>query len=138
MTDSPALAARYGAPRQRLTKRTARILIVAALAVAVAVAGWLTYTSSVRSGVQSKDVGFSTPDAWHAEIDFQVTKDASATAVCAVHALSDSFAVVGFKEIEIGPDAHASSTTTTLHRVPLRTESAAVSGVVDSCWLKAS
>ncbi|GAB3280715.1 hypothetical protein GCM10027449_21640 [Sinomonas notoginsengisoli] len=138
MTDSPALAARYGVPRRRLTKRTARILIVAALAVAVAVAGWLTYTSSARSGVESKDVGFSTPDAWHAEIDFQLTKNASATAVCAVHALSGAYAVVGYKEVEIGPDAGGSGTTASLHRVALRTESAAVSGVVDSCWLKAS
>ncbi|GHG48771.1 hypothetical protein GCM10012320_16300 [Sinomonas cellulolyticus] len=138
MTDSPALAARYGAARPRLAKRTARLLVVAALVVAVAVAGWLTYVSNARSGVQSKDVGFSTPDPWHAEIDFQVTKDASATAVCAVHALSQDFAVVGFKEVEIGPDANGSGTATSLQRVPLRTESAAVSGVVDSCWLKAS
>jgi hypothetical protein len=112
------------------------VLIAVALVVGIAVAGWLTYTSAVRSGVSSKDIGFSTPDAWHAEIDFQVTKDAAATAVCAVHALSDTYAVVGFKEVEIGPDARKAGSTTSLERVPLRTESAAVSGVVDSCWLK--
>lgn len=136
MTSSPALAARYGAPRRRFTKRGARIVIIAALVVGVLVAGWLTYASSVRSGVTPKDIGFSTPDAWHAEVDFQVSKDASATAVCAVHALSDTYAVVGFKEVEIGPEPGKSGTTTTLERIPLRTESAAVSGMVDSCWLK--
>ena len=136
MTDSPALAARYGATRRRLTKQRARWVIAVALVVGIAAAAWLTYTSSVRAGVSSNDIGFSTPDPWHAEIDFQVSKDASATAVCAVQALSDTYAVVGFKEVEIGPDAGRSGTTTSLQRVPLRTETAAVSGVVDSCWLK--
>ena len=137
MTESPDLAARYGAPRRRLSRRAVRYIIVAALVVAIAVAGWLTYTSNTAGGgVDSKDIGFSTPDAWHAEIDFQVSKDANATAVCAVHALADDFGVVGYKEIEIGPTNGARGMTTTLQRVPLRTESAAVSGVVDSCWVK--
>jgi hypothetical protein len=136
VTDSPALAARYGAPRRGFTKQRARLVIIVALVVGIAAAAWLTYTSSVRAGVSSNDIGFSTPDPWHAEIDFQVSKDASATAVCAVHALSDTYAVVGFKEVVIGPDAGRSGTTTSLQRVPLRTETAAVSGVVDSCWLK--
>lgn len=135
MTDS--LAARYGAPRRRLTRRTARLVIVAALVVAVAIAGWLTYTSNAAGGgVASKDIGFSTPDAWHAEVDFQISKDASATAVCAIRALAEDFAIVGYKEVEIGPTDGAKGKTTTLQRVPLRTETAAVSGVVDSCWLK--
>ena len=88
MSQTPTLASRYGTPRRGLPKRTARILVVVALVVGIAVAGWLTVLSTTRNAVTSKDIGFRTPDAWHAELDFAVTKDASASAVCAVKALS--------------------------------------------------
>ncbi|WP_255405565.1 DUF4307 domain-containing protein [Sinomonas sp. R1AF57] len=135
MSQTPTLASRYGTPRRGLPKRTARILVVVALVVGIAVAGWLTVLSTTRNAVTSKDIGFRTPDAWHAELDFAVTKDASASAVCAVKALSETYAVVGYREVAIGPDRSATGTTTSSTTAALRTESAAVSAMVDSCWL---
>jgi hypothetical protein len=137
VSQSPTLASRYGTPRRALTKRTARILVVVALVLGIGVAAWLTVASTARNAVTSKDIGFSTPDAWHASLDFAVTKDASATAVCAVTALSETYAVVGYREVRIGPDGGATGPTTMLATAPMRTESAAVSAVVDSCWLAA-
>ena len=136
MTQNPALAARYGAPRRTLTRRTARILIALGLLAGIAVAVWLAARTSAP-GVSFKDVGFRTEGAGRAEIDFEVSKDASATAVCAVKALSETYAVVGWKDVRIGPEPEQSGTVTTSLTVPLRTESAAVSAVVDSCWIAA-
>ncbi|GAB4099042.1 DUF4307 domain-containing protein [Sinomonas halotolerans] len=131
---NPALAARYGSPRRGLSRTAARVLVAVGLALGIAVAAWLAVGVG-QPEVRSKDVGFRVQDPWHAEIDFEVSKDASASAVCAVKALSESYAVVGWKEIAVGPSAGASGTVTTPVTVPLRTESGAVSAVVDSCWI---
>ncbi|WP_138415054.1 DUF4307 domain-containing protein [Sinomonas gamaensis] len=140
MTQSPGAAAsryaqRYGTVRRRgLTRRSAGLLVAAVLVVVVigvAVFAW----SGNQATVTFKDVGYTTPDAWHASEDFQVTKEASATAYCAVKALDDSFAVVGWKQLEFGPVAGASGQRTQNAHVDLRTESQAVSVVVDSCWV---
>lgn len=98
---------------------------------------WIS-TSFSTNNVTFKDVGYSTPDSTQAVIDFQVTKGPDVSVKCAVKALDSKFAVVGWKVVDIGPnsiDAGTDSGRTTAHRVVLRTESQAVSGVVDNCWI---
>lgn len=120
-----------------LTGRTKRYLLVAALALGIGFMAWIS-TSSATSSVTFKDIGYSTPDATVAEIDFQVTKDPATAAKCAVKALDAKFAVVGWKVVDVGPNdagTGADGGRTTVHRALVRTESQAVSGVVDSCWI---
>ena len=98
---------------------------------------WIS-TSNATDSVTFKDIGYSTPDATLAEIDFQVTKDPATAVKCSVKALDSKFAVVGWKVVDIAPNAANASADggrTTAHRATVRTESAAVSGVVDSCWI---
>ncbi len=119
-----------------LTGRTKRYLLVAALALGIGFMAWIS-TSSATASVTFKDIGYSTPDATLAEIDFQVTKDPATSAKCALKALDAKFAVVGWKVVDVGPNdagTGADGGRTTAHRALVRTESQAVSGVVDSCW----
>lgn len=98
---------------------------------------WVS-TSNATSSVTFKDIGYSTPDGTLAEVDFEVTKDPAVAAKCAVKALDSKFAVVGWKVLDIGPnsvDTGKDGGRTTVHRVQVRTESPAVSAVVDNCWL---
>ena len=101
---------------------------------------WIS-TSSATGGVSFKDIGYSTPDATLAEIDFQVTKDPATEAKCAVKAMDSKFAVVGWKVVDIGPNAaepeHGRRGRRPHHSPPdgVRTESQAVSAVVDNCWI---
>jgi hypothetical protein len=98
---------------------------------------WIS-TSNATGSVTFKDIGYSTPDATLAEIDFQVTKEPATAAKCSVKALDSKFAVVGWKVIDIpanAVDAGSDGGRTTSHRATVRTESQAVSGVVDSCWI---
>lgn len=98
---------------------------------------WIS-TSLNTETVSFKDIGYSTTDATQAEIDFQVTKEPGTSVKCAVKALDEKFAVVGWKVLDIGPnpaDATADGGRTTAHRAVVRTESLSVSGVVDSCWI---
>ncbi len=120
-----------------MSARTKRAILIAALAAGVAFMAWVS-TSNATASVTFKDIGYSTPDATLAEIDFEVTKDPAVAAKCAVKALDSKFAIVGWKVLEIGPnpvDAGTDGGRTTVHRAQIRTESAAVSAVVDNCWL---
>ncbi|WP_269047908.1 DUF4307 domain-containing protein [Paenarthrobacter sp. Z7-10] len=142
MTVSDASAAtsltnRYGRPKRALTRRK-KIILTAVIAVLVlAFVTWLAVGRG-PAAVDSKVIGFSVTDATLTEVDFQVIKNPGSTAQCAVKALGSDFAVVGWDVLTIGPNAAgtgADQGRTTAHRAKARTESLAVSGVVDSCWL---
>lgn len=102
----------------------------AAVLLGCAGAAWIA-APSPDGEVTFKDVGFSIPDNATAVIDFQVTKDRDATVTCAVQALNDAYAVVGWKQVTIGPAEDA----TTGQRVSIRTDSQSVTGGVNTCWL---
>jgi len=132
-----SLANRYGAKKRRLSPKGARAVIAVVLAVGIGFLAWVT-TSNSLSGVTYKDVGYSTTDATLAEVDFQVTREPANPVKCAVKALDSKFAVVGWKVVDIPPTAGNGTPDggrTVAQRVTLRTESASVSGVVDSCWI---
>jgi hypothetical protein len=135
--ESTSLANRYGGQKHALTRKSKRLLVLAALLIGVGFLAWVA-TSSAQAPVTYKDIGYSTVDSTLAEVDFQVTKYPGATAQCAVKALDSKFAIVGWKVVEIGPNEPkdgADGGRTTAQRATLRTESEAVSGVVDSCWI---
>lgn len=134
---SPSLANRYGGQKRTLSGKAKRTALVVALAAAMGFLAWIS-TSNATESVTYKDIGYSTPDATLAEVDFQVTKEPATAAKCSVKALDSKFAVVGWKVVDIAPnavDAGADGGRTISHRATLRTESQAVSGVVDSCWI---
>lgn len=142
MTQSPGAAAsrytqRYGAPRGRLSRRAVALIVAATLVVVVAGVALFAWSGNART-VTFRDVGFTTPDAWHATENFEVTKEASQTAYCTVKALDDSFGVVGWKQLTFGPSSGSSGTVTQTGHVDLRTESQAVSVAIDSCWIAGS
>ena len=114
-----------------------RTLIIAVLLAAVAAVAAMALTSG-SPDVSSKDVGFSLIADGRASVDFEVTKDRSATAQCAVQVLSENYAVVGWKVVTIGPNGAedgANGGGTTAHRADIRTDSPAVSGGVNACWI---
>ncbi|MHA7222286.1 DUF4307 domain-containing protein [Arthrobacter sp. RHLT1-20] len=130
---STSLANRYGGQKRALSGKAKRAFLIAALAVGIGFMAWIS-TSNATGSITFKDIGYSTPDATMAEIDFQVTKEPATDARCAVKALDAKFAVVGWKVVDIAPNA-SDGGRTTAHRALVRTESQAVSGVVDSCWI---
>ena len=101
---------------------------------------WVS-TSNATASVTFKDIGYRTTDATQAEVDFQVTREPGTAVKCAIKALDSKFAVVGWKVVNIPPveeedqGQSADGGRTLAQRVVLRTESQAVSGVVDNCWI---
>ncbi|MFE5838726.1 DUF4307 domain-containing protein [Arthrobacter sp. NPDC056493] len=145
-TSQPAdisLANRYGRPKRRLSRKAQRWAVIVALAIGMGFLAWVS-TSNATAAVTYKDIGYRTPDATQAVVDFQVTREPGTAVKCAIKALDSRFAVVGWKVVDIPPvgqepqDAQGQSTDggrTFAQRVVLRTESQAVSGVVDNCWI---
>ncbi|MBD1543291.1 DUF4307 domain-containing protein [Arthrobacter sp. IA7] len=142
-TSQPAdisLANRYGRPKRRMSRNARRWAVIVALAIGMGFLAWVS-TSNATASVTFKDIGYRTTDATQAEVDFQVTREPGTAVKCAIKALDSKFAVVGWKVVDIPPveqDAQAQSGDggrTLAQRVLLRTESQAVSGVVDSCWI---
>ncbi|MBU8866766.1 DUF4307 domain-containing protein [Paenarthrobacter aromaticivorans] len=134
---SNSLANRYGGKKRGLTRTSKRNIVIVALVLGIVFAAWVA-TSSAQAPVTFKDIGYSTVDGTQAEVDYQVTKYPGATAKCAVKAMDSKFAVVGWKVVEIGPNEPKDSAdggNTTAQRTVLRTESPAVAGVVDNCWI---
>lgn len=114
-----------------------RLVVMGLMVTAVAGVAAVAVTTG-SPDVSSKDVGFSLTSGGQVSVDFEVTKDPDESAQCAVQALSENYAVVGWKVVTIGPvgeDDTAAAGGTTAHRAQLRTDSPAVSGGVNACWI---
>nr|WP_232532784.1 DUF4307 domain-containing protein [Nesterenkonia alkaliphila] len=112
-----------------------RIAVIGALVVAVATAVWSTVSMNVGR-LEFQDVGYTIESDTRVSVDYEVTKDFDATAECMLHALDDSYAIVGARIVTIGP--HEGSTEadrSQYYSSELRTEYRGVTGIVDSCWL---
>lgn len=131
-----SLTNRYGSPKRKVTKKTRNILIVMAIALAVVWALWATFGSN--DGVSQKDLSYKVIDSTMTTVDFAVTKAPEATARCAVKAMDESFAVVGWKVVTIEPngkDVGSENGRTRTIRADLRTDTLAVTGIVENCWI---
>lgn len=125
-----SLTNRYGSPKRGLSKRTRMSLIAGSLGMGVVAALYLTSTS--QSGVQFKDNSFEVTSPTTATATVDISKDADATVQCEVRALSESYAIVGWKTLTVGP-TEGTGRTTTRFVVPLRTESLATTAGIEEC-----
>lgn len=138
-SDSPAatsLTNRYGTPKRRVPKKSQKILLLIAAVLAVSWVLWVTIGGN--TGVSQKIISYNVVDDTMTTVDLAVTKDPEDTAECALKAMNDAYAVVGWNVITIGPnskDAGSENGRTTTVRGELRTDSPAVTGVVEYCWI---
>ena len=122
-----------GTPRRGPGARGWILIAVAATLVAALFVTWIVRGESQQP--VAKDVSFKIMDAGQVYADFDLTKDPDQTVTCAVQALNEQYAVVGWNEVTIGhvPEDELNGRTST-HRVPVRTTNLANTAGVDSCW----
>ena len=132
---SPTLDQRYGRqrPRKRLGTRAWLSIAAVAIIVSAAFAAWIALSDA--DAPTFKEVSFDIESADQAGLDFELTKDDDAVVTCAVQALNDQHAIVGWDEVSIGqvPEDQLSNRTSA-HHVQLLTTSPAHTVTVDSCW----
>jgi hypothetical protein len=129
---SSALDARYGrTPSRRRAARWWAIAVAIAVAVVVALwAGWVGLLGPAAS-VESDTTGFTILSDSEVEVEYQVSVAPGATAACAVEALSEQYAIIGWKVVEVP----ASTERTRAFTEIIRTAEPAVTGLIYHCWL---
>lgn len=131
--ESPAaLAVRYGSTPQR--RRALRIgATTVAGVVAVVVVAWVVWVGlfTPTSSIETSDLGFTTQSPSTVDVRYQLSVDPGSATKCAVEALNDKFAVVGFTIV----DVPASSERTRNLQTTVRTSETAVTGLIYRCWL---
>ena len=132
MSTDHLLEERYGrTPSRRLRARL--VAWVAGSAVAVVLIAWVVWAGldGTNATIGTQDIAHTVIDDSHVEVRFDVTLPRGEGALCAVQALSEKFAVVGWKVIEVPPSDLANRSFTEV----VRTSELATTGLIYDCWL---
>ena len=100
---------------------------------AVVLVAWVVWASldATGSSMQTRDVAHVITSDTSVDVTFELTTEPGSTTYCAVQALNERFAVVGWKVIEVPP---SDSRTRTLTE-SLRTTELPNTGLIYRCWL---
>lgn len=127
-----AIAERYGrTPGSR--RRTVGFGLAALGAVLAVVIAWVVWAGLLSPGasLQTRDLGYSTNADATVDIRFEVTTDPGTPVSCALQALNEQFAIVGWKIVELPPVEQR----TRQYEVTVRVTEPAVTGLIYRCWL---
>jgi hypothetical protein len=107
------------------------MVLLAALGVTALTAAVAVITALTFNPVQYQDLSFRTSPL-STEVEFEVTKEPRSTVICELQALSEQFAIVGYRVVELGP----TEAPTNRYTVQINTTHQATTGLVSSCRLK--
>ncbi|SFN97862.1 DUF4307 domain-containing protein [Mycetocola miduiensis] len=131
--DTSVLDERYGrAPRAR--KRQRRLGWIAGSAIALVFVAWVVWAALDMVGPSSLDVrdtAHTVVNERTVEVTFELSVATETTSYCAVQALNDTFAVVGWKVVEIPPSEQRTRSFTET----VTTTELASTGLIYRCWL---
>ena len=130
MTDQ--LAERYGQTRSRGRRDRWWIIGIAAAFVAVFTA-WVLWAGldGSSSGLEATDTAHTIVDNHSVSVTFSINTSPGTPVTCAVQALDQSFAIVGWKIVSYPGSAQR----VTSHTETVRTTELSNTGLISSCWL---
>ena len=131
-TASADLDARYG--RSPKTRRNNRLIVVTVAIGFVAVfTAWLVWGGLLEAPAQfeAKDTGYEIIEDSAVTVHWNFNVPENTDARCAVQALNSTFAIVGWKIV----DVPASDQRNRALSETIRTTEEAVSGLIYRCWL---
>ena len=129
---SSALDARYGrTPARRRSTRWWAIGV--ALAVAAVVAAWVGWVGLLGpdASVDARTAGYTILGETDVQVEYEVTVAPGLNASCALEALNEKYAVVGWKIVEVPASTEQNQSLTDV----VRTSEPAVTGLIYRCWL---
>lgn len=128
-TPGSDLDARYG----RTAGRTRRVRLtwwLGAAAFVVVFAAWLVWAGGSPNPVDARDTAHTVLDEHAVSVSFEVSMPPGQAASCALQAMNESFAIVGWKVVEIP----ASTERTRAFTERVRTTELSVTGLIYRCW----
>jgi hypothetical protein len=130
--ESPTLQSRYGRTPGR--RRRDRWLLaggaVAILAIVTAWAFWAGWDNN-QADLQATDTAYTIADAHHVEITFTINTKPGTGVTCALQALNDDYAIVGWRIVSYP----ASDARVSTHTETIRTIAQSNTGLINTCWL---
>lgn len=134
MTTENTLADRYGRPeKKRGFVRSNLGVIITSAVIIIALVWWAAATDALGFGpkVETRDLGYNNLTDTSVTVEFELTATPGHEVACAVQALNQSFAVVGWKVFVYKPsDQRIRDITETI-----KTSQPATTGLVYQCWL---
>lgn len=126
-----SLDQRYGRTRVR-RRRDVWVAVVVAAAFVVVFAAWVIWAGldGSKPAIEAQDTRHTIIDEHSVSVTFQVSMSPGTRASCAVQALNESFAIVGWKVV----DLPASTKYTRSFTEVLRTVGQSNTGLVAECW----
>jgi hypothetical protein len=126
------LADRYGRTPIRRKRGKLFGLIVAGL-FAIVLVSWVVWAGldADSASLEAKDLAHTVVDDHSVSVVYSLTIPPESTAQCAVQALNEKFAIVGWKVVDIS----AASERTRQFTESVRTSEPAVTGLIYRCWL---
>jgi hypothetical protein len=127
-----AVAERYGrTPADR--RRRLTLAVVAAGGVLLVVVAWVAWVGlfSPAATLETRDTGYLIHADSTVDIRFEVTTEPGTPVSCALQALNEQFAIVGWKVVELPPGEER----TRAFVENVRVTEPAVTGLIYRCWL---
>lgn len=125
-----ALAARYGHTRRRRMRVRLLAWVTAAMFVVVFTV-WVIWAGLGGSAqIQAQGTGHSFPSENVVSVSYEITMPPGTAATCAVQALNESFAIVGWKIVSIPASEKRTRAFTQL----LHTSEPSTTGLIYRCW----
>lgn len=123
---------RYGRTPER-RRRDRWLLGSGFLALLVVLAAWVVWAGwdNNQAELETTDTAFTIPDAHHVDISFSINAPVGAPVTCALQALNEDFAIVGWRIVEYP----GSSSRVTKHTETIRTVQQSNTGLINTCWL---
>ncbi len=125
------MSGRYGKKPGDSLRQRKIVIVLASTLVSLFVIWAVSTTMSNANQIVAKSTGYEVLNSGQTKVNFNVKlPNNTDEATCAVQALSESYSVVGYVEVEIL--AAGSGNYETI----VKTTELAVTGQVDKCWLK--
>jgi hypothetical protein len=114
-------------------RRTRRILVAAAVTLAVVLTGWIVWggLSGTAASLETRELGYADATETSITVQWEVTTPPGTEVHCALQALNGSFGIVGWSIVELP----ASPQRTRVFAEALRTSEPPVTGLPYRCWL---
>jgi hypothetical protein len=131
-TSAPDLDARYGRG-QRSRRLEKRILWSLGGFIVVVFAAWVVLVAFDGDGasLETRDVAHTIVDEHSVEVSFSVNVAPGTPTVCAVQALNEAHAIVGWKIVEVPASNERNRVITEV----VRTSEQSNTGLISRCWL---